>query len=149
MDGNVLPRPCRGASRFYWCSGGWHHRLISIEVPARTLRGAGRELRRAFTAPLEQLPNPDFIRAWCAVAYTFPGLHPDGYEDVESGWPRALRRFAAEAWRRADAGELADEELYPCDAQWAGIYDRMHTHEDDETARRFQIAADHGALADD
>ena len=23
-----------------------------------------------------------------------------------------LRRFAAEAWRRADAGELADNELY-------------------------------------
>jgi hypothetical protein len=114
-----------------------------IVIPS-TLRGAGRELRRALTAPLEQLPKPDFLRAWCALAYTFPGLHPDGYEDAESGWPRALRRFAAEAWRRADAGELADEELYPCDAQWAGLYDRMHTHEDDETARRFQIAADYG-----
>jgi hypothetical protein len=112
------------------------------------VRGAGRELRRAFTAPLEQLPKPDFIRAWCAVAYTFPGLHPDGYDDAESGWPRALRRFVAEAWRRADAGELADEELYPCDAQWAGLYDRMHTHEDDETARRFQIAADYGEPRD-
>ena len=57
-------------------------------------------------------------------------------------------RFAAEAWRRADAGELADEELYPCDAQWSGLYDRMHTHEDDETARRFQIAADYGERAE-
>ena len=56
-----------------------------------------------------------------------------------------LKRFAAEAWRRADAGELADEELYPCDAQWSGLYDRMHTHEDDEIGRRFRIAADHGA----
>ena len=52
-----------------------------------------------------------FLRAWCAVAYAFPGLHPDGYEDEGSGWPRALRRFAAEAWRRAGAGELSDEEL--------------------------------------
>ncbi len=59
-----------------------------------------------------------------------------------------LKRFAAEAWRRADAGELADEELYPCDAQWCGLYDRMRTHEDDEAARRFQIAADHGERAD-
>ena len=82
--------------------------------------------------------------ATCAVAYAFPGLHPDGYEGAGSGWPRVLKRFAAEAWRRADAGELADEELYPCDAQWSGLYDRMHTHEDDETARRFQIAADYG-----
>ena len=59
-----------------------------------------------------------------------------------------LKRFAAEAWHRADAGELADEELYPCDAQWSGLYDRMPTHEDDETARRFQIAADSGERAD-
>jgi hypothetical protein len=28
-----------------------------------------------------------------------------------------LKRFAAEAWHRADAGELADEELHPGDAQ--------------------------------
>lgn len=65
-------------------------------------------------------------------------------DGLRNSWPRALRRFAAEAWRRAHAGDLADEELYPCDAQWAGLYDRMHTHEGDETARRFQIAADFG-----
>ncbi len=59
-----------------------------------------------------------------------------------------LKRFAAEAWRRADAGELADEELYPCDAQWSGLYDRMHTHSDAETARRVQLAADYGARTD-
>jgi len=120
---------------------------ICISVPS-TLRGAGREIRHGFAARLDQLPKLAFLRAWCAVAYAFPGLHPDGYEDPESGWPRALRRFAAEAWRRADAGELADEDLYPCDAQWAGLYDRMHTHTDDETERRFQIAADHGGSLD-
>lgn len=32
-----------------------------------------------------------------AVLYLFPGLHPDGYEDGGSGWPRALKRFAVEA----------------------------------------------------
>ena len=118
-----------------------------ISVP-NTLRGAGRELRRAFAAQLDQLPKPAFLRAWCAVAYAFPGLHPDGYEDEGSGWPRALRRFAAEAWRRAGAGELSDEELYPFDAQWAGLYDRMLEREEDETGRRFQIASDHGAPAE-
>ena len=116
-----------------------------VSVP-NTLRGAGREIRRAFSAQLDQLPKPDFLRAWCAVAHAFPGLHPDGYEDEGSGWPRALRRFAAEAWRRAEAGELSDEELYPGDAQWAGLYDRMIEREEDETGRRFQIAADHGAV---
>ena len=103
---------------------------------------------RAFSAQLEQLPKPHFIRAWCAVAYTFPGLHPDGYEDAESGWPRALRRFAAEAWRRADAGELADEELYPCDAQWAGLYDRLGVTTAEENQRRVEIAARHGERTD-
>jgi hypothetical protein len=87
---------------------------------------------------------PDFVRAWSAVAYLFPGLHPDGYEDAESGWPPVLKRFAAEAWRRADADELADEELYCCDAQWCGLYDRMHTHETDEMERRLALAADYG-----
>lgn len=60
-----------------------------------------------------------------------------------------LKRFAVEAWRRADLGELADEELYPAGAQWSGLNDRMHTHKEDETARRIQIAADYGELVDD
>ena len=119
----------------------------NIVVPS-TLRGAGRELRRAFTAPLEQLPKSDFVRAWCALAYAFPGLHPDGHEDAESGWPRVLKRFAAEAWRRADAGELADDELYCCDTQWAGIYDRLATTTADENQRRVEIAACCGMVAD-
>ncbi len=114
----------------------------------RLLHPPARELRRAFTSQIEQLSKPDFIRAWCAVAYTFPGLPPDSYEDAESGWPRALRRFADEAWRRTDAGEVADEELYPCDTKLSGLYDRIHTHEDDENQRRFQIAADYGERAD-
>ena len=81
------------------------------------------------------------------MAYAFPGLHPDGYEDEGSGWPRELRRFAAEAWRRVQAGELSDEELYPCDAQWAGLYDRLLEREEDETERPFQIASDLGTPA--
>ena len=119
----------------------------NLLVPS-TLRGAGRELRRAFTAQLEQLPKPDFIRAWCAVAYIHPGLHPDGYDDTESGWPRVLKRFAAEAWRRNDAGELLDEEMYPCDAAWSGIYDRLGVTTADENERRVEIATRSGAPAD-
>ena len=118
-----------------------------IAIPS-TLRHAARELRLAFAASLHHLPKPAFLRAWCAIAYTFPGLHPDGYDDSESGRPRVLRPFAVEAWRRAEAGELADCELYPSDAQWAGIYDRMHAHEEDEIARRFQLAADYGNLTE-
>jgi hypothetical protein len=47
-----------------------------------------------------------------AAFIEYHGLDADGYEDPDSGRPRMLRRVAAEAWRRADAGELADNELY-------------------------------------
>jgi hypothetical protein len=98
-------------------------------------------------ANAHRIGNLQFVRTWSAVAYLFPGLYPDGYEDTESGWPRVLKRFAADAWRRADAGVLADEKLYCCDAQWSGLYDRMHTHEPDEMERRLALAADHGEAA--
>ena len=104
-------------------------------------RTAATQLRYALGRPLENLSNADFVRAWCSVAYLFPGLHPDGFEDAESGWPRVLRRFAAEAWRRADAGDLDDDELYPSDAQWSGLYDQMKAHTPDETQRRRKLAA--------
>jgi hypothetical protein len=70
----------------------------------------------------------------------YPGLHPDGFEDDESGWPTALKSFAEEAWRRAEAGELDDDELYPSDAQWAGLYDGMTSHTEQEAARRVKLA---------
>src|SRR5580692_3158664 len=110
-----------------------------IHIPA-SLREAAQHLRAGLQRPRIRLSKPDFVRAWSAVAYLYPGLHPDGFDDPDSGWPRALKRFATEAWRRAESGELEDEELYPSDAQWAGIYDRMTSHTPDETMRRRQLA---------
>lgn len=92
------------------------------------------------TDSLERLSKPTFVRAWCAVAHLFPGLHSDGFEDDESGWPRVLKTFAEEAWHRAEAGSLGEDELYCSDAQWAGLYDRMSSHEPDETERRMKLA---------
>jgi hypothetical protein len=45
---------------------------------------------------------------------------------------------------RGRTRELADEEMYPGDAQWSGLYDRMHTHEPDEIERRLALAAESG-----
>ena len=118
----------------------------TIYVPD-SLSSAGREIRLALAGPLEKLPKPNFVRAWCSLAFLFPGLHPDGFEDAESGWPRVLQRFAAEAWRRAEVGEFADDELYPCDSQWSGLYDRMTSHTPDETERRLELAASFGPRA--
>ena len=94
--------------------------------------------------PFPQLSREQFVRAWAAVLYLFPGLHPDGYEDMDSGWPRVLCRFAAEAWERLESGDISEEELYPCDAQWSGLYDRMHLHQPGEMERRLALAADFG-----
>jgi hypothetical protein len=63
-----------------------------------------------------------------------------GFEDADSGWPRVLRHFAAEAWRRAEAGDLDDAELYPSDAQWSGLYDQIKTHTPNESGRRRELA---------
>ena len=93
-----------------------------------------------FTAP-DKLPHPEFVRAWSSLAYLNPGLHPDGFNDKDSGWPKRLKPLAMEAWRRADAEEITEEELYPSDAQWAGMYDRMHTHTEEESKRRAKLSA--------
>jgi hypothetical protein len=115
----------------------------NVYVP-RSKRDAGKQIRVALQNEIMGLSTKQFVRAWCALAYLFPGLHPDAYEHPDSGWPRVLKRFAAEAWRRADRGELVDEELYPCDAQWAGLFDRMLLHLPDETERRVALAAAYG-----
>jgi hypothetical protein len=52
--------------------------------------------------------------------------------------------IAAEAWRRADSGEIADEELYAGDAQWSGLFDRMLVHVPEETERRVELEAAYG-----
>lgn len=119
---------------------------IAIYVPDSPLC-AGRRIWLALTGPLELAPKSIFVRAWCSVAYLFPGLHPDGFEAGDSGWPRTLKRFAAEAWRRAESGELADEESYPCYSQWSGLYDRMSNHTREEAERRMELAMVFGDCA--
>ena len=111
-----------------------------IYIP-ESKREAASKLRFAFSRPLATLAKVDFIRAWSSVAYLFPGLHPDGYDDADSGWPRALLPFAAEAWRRAAANNLNDDELYPSDAQWSGLYDQIKHPTPDEAARRRDLTA--------
>ena len=56
-----------------------------------------------------------------------------------------LKPFAAEAWRRAEAGELSDDQLYPCEAAWCAIFDTLaRPPTAEETRRRVCSAALHG-----
>lgn len=97
---------------------------------------------------LRQLSHEEFLRSWRAVAFLYPGLHPDSALDHgtatehrtegpswvmtmeprlvtpyyrQSGWPVVLKPLADEAWRRDGAGLLAEDELYAVDAQHAGM----------------------------
>lgn len=111
-------------------------------------RLAGYNIRRGLAQPLDELSKVEFLTVWHSVSYLFPGLHPDGFEDPDSGWPRALKRFAAEAWARAEAGEMRDAELYPSEAAWSGIFDRMQRAPfPEETERRITSACRYGAPA--
>jgi hypothetical protein len=59
------------------------------------------------------------VRYWNYTVYhkivDAPGLIPQNRERLckpGSGWPKALKPVAAEAWRRAKAGQLTDNQLY-------------------------------------
>jgi len=47
---------------------------------------------------------------------------------------------SAKARPQAAAGEFTDEELYPSDAQWAGIFDQLDNPTEEEIERRRLIS---------
>ena len=109
-------------------------------IPSSFLDAAVRIRKLATMAP-ENFGHSEFMKTWFAVAYEFPGLHPDDYDSPESAWPSPFLPLAKEAWRRAGRGEISDEILYPSDAQWAGIYDNLTCPSANEHSRRNEIHA--------
>ncbi len=95
-----------------------------IYIP-RSERTAEKHLSPAFKRELRTLSKIEFVRAWCSLVYLYPGLHPDGYGSRGSGWPKAFKPLAAEAWRRYEAGELTDNELYCYQACKARLIDEV------------------------
>lgn len=61
------------------------------------------------------------LKIWHCVAYLHAGLHPDEVDNPEGGWLDEYLLYANEVWKRHDKGEVADDALYPTDAQWAGL----------------------------
>ena len=80
---------------------------------------AERHLKAALRKPLERLTKKEFMKAYCSVAYLFPGFHPDSWDEWEG--PPEIKPLLGEAWRRAGEGELTDNELYPYQASKARI----------------------------
>jgi hypothetical protein len=110
-----------------------------IFIPS-SLKAAGCEVRTALNASLANITPDEFSRSWCALAYLFPNLHPDGFDELNSGWTRATAKFALEAWKRFESGELSEDILYPSDAAWCGIYDRITQHLPEDAERRQMLA---------
>lgn len=99
---------------------------------------------------LRTMNTEHFLRAWHALLWLFPDLHPDNaiehgderHEDVStsadlaqlgrerymrSGWPVMLEGFGHEAWRRFEAGDLTREAFYCVEAQRAGLNSRRRS----------------------
>lgn len=116
-----------------------------IRIPASPNQAACA-IRSVICLDPARLSRPRFVATWCSVAYLLPGLHPDNCAVRDGGWPRALRPLLEEAWRRFAAGTITDEELYPSDAQWAGLHDRLIRQTVAETRRRRRLDLEYGPL---
>jgi hypothetical protein len=77
-----------------------------------SLQEAEIQLSIARKKGLENLEKEEFVRSWCSLLFLYPGLHPDGFTSRGSEWPRQLKPFAKEAWRRFEVGALTDDEFY-------------------------------------
>jgi hypothetical protein len=75
---------------------------------------------------IKSLDKDAFLGIWKAIAFLFSGLHPDGFEDDDSGWPEELKPFAEEAWRRYEENEISGEDIYPAEEARKGINATCH-----------------------
>lgn len=134
-------------------------------LPGLPIDGAAvkLDLRKAAQVKLEQvaslnaremrtLSKIEFLRAWHALLFLVPELHPDSALDhdldrtqttdscgptkmeikhlsrrhARSGWPIPLDLLGAEAWRRFRADAISSEEFYCLDSQLAAL--NLGTH---------------------
>ena len=84
-----------------------------IYIPP-SLQAAEKHLKSALAADVGKLSKPDFMKAYCSLAYLYPGFHPEGIDDWDG--PTDIFKLGREALRRAEAGELSDNELFPYQA---------------------------------
>ena len=73
---------------------------------------AYQRIGTAVVEDLRETSDTTFLKAWWALCWLHPALHPDDHDE----WPHASwSEFAAEAFRRAKAGTIRDHELYPAE----------------------------------
>lgn len=96
-----------------------------IYIP-HSCRAAEKQLGLAFKKGIPSLTKREFVQCWCSLSFLYPGLHPDGFATRESGWPEHFKPFASEAWRRFEAGDMTDNQLYCYQAAKARIVKARH-----------------------
>jgi hypothetical protein len=62
---------------------------------------------------LDNLAEHEFIRVWCSIVFLNPGLHTDNILDPDYDCEPMVRQVLEEVWRRADIGEITEDEMYP------------------------------------
>ncbi|OGV51113.1 MAG: hypothetical protein A2017_05320 [Lentisphaerae bacterium GWF2_44_16] len=61
---------------------------------------------------IKKLDKSVFLKAWKAVYFLNPSLHPDDATNPEGGWPKRLKPLALEAFRRFKIGEFSEGDSY-------------------------------------
>ncbi|MBV5341522.1 MAG: hypothetical protein J0665_18530 [Deltaproteobacteria bacterium] len=63
---------------------------------------------------LEQVKDLTLVRGYHQIFEQYPGLHPDGFDSADSGWPEKLKHVCAEMWRRSEnpASSVNPEQMY-------------------------------------
>lgn len=63
---------------------------------------------------LERIKDLTLVRGYHQIFEQYPGLHPDGFDDADSGWPEELKPVCAEMWRRSESpsSSVKPEQMY-------------------------------------
>jgi hypothetical protein len=63
---------------------------------------------------LDKVKDLTLLRGYHQIFEQNPGLHPDGFDDQNSGWPEELKSVCAEMWRRVDLDDstINEEHMY-------------------------------------
>jgi hypothetical protein len=63
---------------------------------------------------LDSVKDLTLVRGYHQIFEQYPGLHPDGFDDPESGWPEDIKPICSEMWRRAEspASSIKPDQMY-------------------------------------
>ena len=63
---------------------------------------------------LKSIKDMTLLRGYHQIYEQYPGLHPDGFDEGDSGWPEELKPICAEMWRRAEspASDIKPDQMY-------------------------------------